>query len=220
MKTMIEFFSGSGKLAKHFKEADYDTLTIDNDKSLNPDLVIDILNLKIQDLPKKFRKPDVIFFGVPCTKFSIAGRNNNFTNHVPNNLEAAIALALVHKCLELIEQFKSINPNVKWFIENPVGYLRTFDFMKKLPLKKVWYCQYGDNRAKPTDIWTNCITWITKTCKNENPNCNHERAPRGSKTGTQGFNNAYERGIYPDLLCQEIVDVCENKLKVQQKRLI
>jgi hypothetical protein len=42
-------------------------------------------------------------------------------------------------------------------------------------------------------------------CKNGNPDCHHERAPRGSRTGTQGLKNAYERGILPTELCQDIV---------------
>ena len=31
----------------------------------------------------------------------------------------------------------------------------------------ITYCQYGDNRMKPTDIWTNNKNWISKKiCKN------------------------------------------------------
>jgi len=216
MKTMVEFFSGSGKLAEAFRKAGYKTLTFDNNPKNNPDKVIDVLNFTIQNLPKEFRKPDVVHFGVPCTKFSLAGSNNNFINFMPNNVDSCIALALVYKCLDII---KEITPG-SWFIENPMGYLRKFPCMQKLIRKEVWYCQYEDFRAKPTDFWTNRGDWITKKCYNNNPNCHHERAPRGSKTGTQGLSNAYERGIYPKLLCEEIVKVCENKQEIVQERLI
>ena len=38
--------------------------------------------------------------------------------------------------------------------------------MQDLPRKTVTYCKYGDMRMKPTDIWTNDITWIPrKECK-------------------------------------------------------
>ena len=57
---MIEFFSGSGNVADSFRKKGYDVLTIDNNPNLNPDLVADIMNLKIKDLPEKFRNPDVI----------------------------------------------------------------------------------------------------------------------------------------------------------------
>ena len=38
----------------------------------------------------------------------------------------------------------------------------------------------------------------------------HESAPRGSKTGTQGLKNAKERSVIPKLLCEHIVDICED----------
>ncbi len=211
-KIMIEFFSGRGILAETFKESGYIVYKIDNNPKNNPDLVADILNLQVKDLPEWLRNPDVIHFGVPCTKFSVAGRNSNFTNFMPNSKDSAIALALVYKCLELIEEMQPKS----WFIENPMGYLRKFPVMRKLVRKEVWYCQYEDTKAKPTDFWTNRVDWIPKKCSNDNPNCKHERAPRGSKTGTQGLDNAYDRGIYPKLLCEEIVSVCEDKLKVKQ----
>jgi len=212
---MIEFFSGSGILTKSFQQAGYKTLTIDNNPKLKPDLVLDILNFRIQDLPEEFRNPDVCFFGVPCTHFSVAGRSNNFINFMPTSFESSVSLALVYKTLKIIEL---LNPQ-SWFIENPMGYLRKFPFMQNLILKHLWYCQYGDKRAKPTDIWTNRGDWVVKKCFNDNPRCNHERAPRGCITGTQGMKNAYERGVYPALLCLEIVNLCDNKLKVIQKTL-
>ena len=52
----------------------------------------------------------------------------------------------------------------------------------------VMYCQYGDKRMKPTDIWTNITNWEGKRCKNRN--LDHESAPRGAKTGTQGLKTA------------------------------
>jgi hypothetical protein len=42
-------------------------------------------------------------------------------------------------------------------------------------------------------------------CKNGNPNCNHERAPRGSKTGTQGRKGSYNRSMIPHQLCIEVL---------------
>lgn len=206
---MIEFFKGSGILADTFKEAGYEVFTIDNNPMFAPDLCIDILNFKIDMLPGFFRAPDVIHFGVPCQKFSIAGRSNNFINFMPVDLESCKALGLVYKCLDLV---KELNPG-SWFLENPIGYLRKFPFMEKYPRKEVWYCQYGDDKAKPTDFWTNRVDWIPKKCYNENPNCSHERSPRGSKCGTQGLSNSYTRGIYPKGLCIEIVEVCDNKKK-------
>lgn len=78
--------------------------------------------------------------------------------------------------------------------------------MQEFKRHTVWYCQYGDNRAKPTDIWTNSDDWIPRPqCFNGNPDCHHERAPRGSKTGTQGRRGSYERSMIPSELCNEVM---------------
>ena len=82
------------------------------------------------------------------------------------------------------------------------------NFMKGLPRYTVTYCKYGDTRMKPTDIWTNHPEpGFLPMCKNGNP-C-HERAPRGSKTGTQGLKGSKERSVIPERLCEHIVDICE-----------
>jgi hypothetical protein len=116
----------------------------------------------------------------------------------------------MQKTIELIKQS---NPQY-WFIENPRGVMRKViePYLKGLIWKRVTvtYCQYGDKRMKPTDIWTNAIDWYPKKmCKNGDK-C-HEAAPRGSKTGTQGLKNDYERGKIPLLLCQEIVEIIKPK---------
>jgi len=91
--------------------------------------------------------------------------------------------------------------------------------MENLDRATVWYCQYGETRAKPTDIWSNNIRSLVNPdgwnprpeCFNNNPNCNHERASRGVwNTGTQRLTNKklgnnYERSILPVELCEEIL---------------
>ena len=73
-----------------------------------------------------------------------------------------------------------------------------------LMMQTVTYCQYGDSRMKPTDIWTNNDNWIPREmCKNGQP-C-HISAPRGSNTGTQGLRNNYERSKIPKELCREVI---------------
>lgn len=58
--------------------------------------------------------------------------------------------------------------------------------MSGIPKTTVWYCTYGDIRAKPTDIWSNHIYSLFNTngwnpraeCFNGNTNCHHQPAPR------------------------------------------
>ena len=85
--------------------------------------------------------------------------------------------------------------------------------MLGIPKTTGWYCTYGDIRAKPTDIWSNHIYslfnvngWKQRAiCFNGNTNCHHQPSPRGSRTGTQGMKNNYERSKVPYELCKEIL---------------
>ena len=98
-------------------------------------------------------------------------------------------------------------------------------FMSGLPRYTVTYCQYGDTRMKPTDIWTNHPNPNFKPPCRAGAAC-HERAPRIKTVkklkelgfdidikGTQGLKNATERGRIPDMLCDYIVDICEEGMK-------
>ena len=121
----------------------------------------------------------------------------------PKTQEAINGIKIIEKTVELINYIKKLNPDVKYIIENPRGMLRKLDL---IPFERytVTYCQYGDKRMKPTDIWTN-IRWKPKPmCKNGQP-C-HEAAPRGSRTGTQDIKNDYERSKVPYELCNHLLE--------------
>ena len=113
----------------------------------------------------------------------------------------------------MFQQWLAINPNFKFYIENPRGMMRKMPFMKDFERATVFYCRYGDNRMKPTDIWSNNIYSMynkngwqpRKICWNNNKKCHHESAPRGSKTGTQGRDGSYNRSKIPHELCIEIL---------------
>ena len=206
---LLELFSGSGILSKTFRDNGHDTFTIDFNKKYNPDLCKDIIDLSLSDIPFK---PDVIWASPPCQCFSIASCSSHWNNHIPIDDDTIKSILLVYKTILLI---KTLNPKY-YFIENPMGLLRTMEFMRKLPRKTVTYCQYGDNRMKPTDIFTNCNKWIPKPmCKNGDK-C-HESAPRGSKTGTQGLINDYERSKLPEQLCIDIMNSCNGSKTIQKK---
>ena len=117
----------------------------------------------------------------------------------------------VEKTWEIVEHYLKLNLSMIFIIENPRGLLRKMDFMKDYDRTNVTYCQYGETRMKPTDIWTNNLKnlynpngWNPRLmCKNGMP-C-HESAPRGSRTGTQGIKGNYLRSIVPYELCKEIL---------------
>lgn len=207
-KQTIELFSGTKSFSKVAEKKGFKTLTIDNDKKLEPNICIDILNLDVKRLP---RNPFILWASPPCTSFSVASLRKYWVNSRPRISQTYIGIALVKKTLEIIEE---LNPTY-WFIENPRGMLRHIDFMKPLHKKTVTYCQYGDQRMKPTDIWTNNINWIPKPMCSPNDPC-HISSPRGSKKGTQGLNDAKERGIIPPLLIEEIINNCIKPRNIQK----
>lgn len=87
--------------------------------------------------------------------------------------------------------------------------MRKMSFVQGLPRYTVTYCKYGDERMKPTDIWTNHPNpRFIPPCKNGDP-C-HISAPRGARTGTQGIKGSKDRSRIPEALCNHIVDICEH----------
>jgi site-specific DNA-cytosine methylase len=153
--------------------------------------------------------PDVIWASPDCTTYSIAGIRFHRRKEADGTLTPISDYA--KRCdvinAHVIDLIKELKPRY-YFIENPRGCMRKMDFMQELPRYTVTYCQYGDKRQKPTDIWTNHSDPCFKPpCKPGAP-C-HEAAPRGSQTGTQGLKNKVERARIPEELCKHIVSICE-----------
>lgn len=197
---VLELFAGSRSFSKVAEEMGMETFTSDFNSFDKIDYVVDILNFNINLMPFK---PDIIWASPPCTTFSIASCSTHWTKDKKPKTEKCIkGIKIIKKTLDIINILK---PKY-WFIENPRGLLRKMEFMQNIGIRHtVTYCQYGDNRMKPTDIWTNNKNWKPrKMCKNGMP-C-HEPAPRGSKTGTQGLKGNYERSIVPYELCKEILE--------------
>ena len=213
---ILELFAGTRSISKVFENKGYKTFSIEWNKDFeNIDLYEDINIVSAKDIIKLCGGvPDVIWASPDCTTYSIAGishhrkKNNETGNLDPISDYAKFCDKTNKHVLDLIKQLK---PKL-YFIENPRGGLRKMDFMKELKRHTVTYCQYGDKRMKPTDIWTNHPNPQFKPmCKNGD-NC-HEKAPRGSRTGTQGLKGAKERSVIPEQLCEHIVDICDELLK-------
>lgn len=175
-------------------------------------MCIDILQLNKKVLPKEWRSPDIIWASPPCETFSLSG--NSYYHGYPTNSRAYIGLALAYRCLELIQELK---PKY-FFIENPRAGLRSQWFMKPLRCLTATYCQYGETRMKPTDIFTNHPILELRSCKN-GMDC-HEAAPRGSSTGTQGERSTELRGVIPHELCKEITSVILAEHIIPRKSII
>lgn len=207
---ILDLFCGTKSIANAFEEKGHSVFTVDWDEQFKPSLVADIGKLTAQDIIKLCGGvPDVIWASPDCTTYSVAAISKHRRRDQNGNLYPVSEYA--KQCDEynkrLIELIKELRPRY-WFIENPRAGMRKMDFIKGLPRYTVTYCQYGEKRMKPTDIWTNHPNpQFKKPCKNGD-SC-HEAAPRGSQTGTQGLLNKIEKARIPKELCEHIVNICE-----------
>ena len=220
---LLELFAGSRSWGKIAEELGYEVFSVDHKAFKGIDLVIDIEELTEDMLPWI---PDVVIDGRPCTTFSMAaGRTHRLQpNFDPKTPFAAKCDRMNVKLNNLYKKWNCI-----YYIENPRAMLRKMPYMQEMDKAVVWYCQYGDFRAKPTDIFSNNIYSLLKPtgwkprpiCKNFKYNketgeiidkhCHHESARRGAKTGTQGLKGNYERSKVPQQLCYEILNQTKNK---------
>lgn len=208
---VLELFAGTCSIGKAFKAKGHEVFSVEWNKNFdNISLYKDINELTADEVIEKFGHPDVIWMSPDCTTFSIAAiSHHRRKNQYNGNLEpvsdyAKFCDTVDQHCLDLIKELK---PKY-WFIENPRGGLRKMSWMQGLPRYTITYCQYGDTRMKPTDIWTNHPNPKFKPPCHNGDSC-HTPAPRGAKTGTQGLKGSIERSIIPAKLCEHIVSICE-----------
>jgi hypothetical protein len=202
---LLELFAGTKSVGAVAKEMGWEVFSSDILPEFSTDYTADILDFDYDRVPWI---PDVIWASPPCTTFSVASIGRHWTGgfraYEPKTEAAKTGMAIVQKTKDIIGSFIDQNPNLMWFIENPRGVLRKLPVLKDSPRREtVTYCQYGDKRMKPTDIWTNCWAWIPRPVCRNGSSC-HEAAPRGSKTGTQGLLKI-DRSRIPPELCREVL---------------
>ena len=213
---VLELFAGTRSISKAFEARGHQTFSVEWSKDFdNISLYADIGTLKASDIIKLCGGiPDVIWASPDCATFSVAAistqrRKNKDTGSLePISDYAKFCDDVDRNVLKLIDELK---PRF-WFIENPRGGMRKMEWMQDRPRYTVTYCQYGERRMKPTDIWTNHPNPQFKPpCKNGDT-C-HEAAPRGARTGTQGLKDSREKAIIPEALCNHIVSICEKYIE-------
>ena len=217
---VLELFAGSRSIGKNAEKLGCKVFSSDINAFENINYVTDILSFDVKEVPFI---PDFIWGSPPCTFFSVASIGHHWNkDHTPKSTNALKGVAFVKATLQIINYFLELNPKLIWFIENPTGKLRKLPIVQgNFDRATVTYCKYGDNRMKPTDIWSNNIYnpifnsdgWKPLPRCNPGDVCHHELAPRGSKTGTQGLKGAYDRSKLPTELCVSILTASIKKLK-------
>lgn len=210
----IELYGGARSFSVVAQRLGHQIFTTDYEVIDGQDLVADIHDLTAKDFPYK---PDILWASPPCEGFSVASMGANWRGgyraYIPKTDTARRSIDLVKQALRLIDELK---PKY-FFIENPQGVLKNLPLLKHLKMHTIWYCKYGDMRAKPTNIWTNAEWFQPRPCcrnykydkvtgKIINRHCHHEPARRGAKTGTQGIKGYKNRSRIPAQLFEDIFD--------------
>ena len=206
---ILDLYAGlGGEERRSFIESrGHEYITLDYAPEFKCNITKDIFDVTAASLGRY----DLIWASPPCECFSVASISHHWRKeigiYIPQTQDAIIAINLVTHTIKII---KDINP-AGWLIENPRGMLRKMPFMEEFPRVTVTYCQYGENRMKPTDLWGYIPNWTPRKPCNNGDSC-HEASPRGSRTGTQGIKGAARRAVVPLELWKEILISMEKTL--------
>lgn len=210
---VLELFAGTRSIGKAFEARGHKVFSVDWDSTLEGiDLSADILSINHQDIIAAIGHPDVIRASPDCTTYSVAALSTHRQRFDDGFLlpKTEYARFCDRVNAHVINLILMLRPGL-FFIGNPRGCLRKMPFTHGIPRYTVTYCQYGDTRQKPTDIFTNAKNPDFRPPCDRSAPC-HVAAPRGSRTGTQGIKGAKHRSVIPAELCRHIVDICEREL--------
>jgi hypothetical protein len=211
---ILDLWCGSKSATQAFADAGHEVISVDIDPQWNPTICKDILDVTLQEL-EAFGRFDFIWASPDCSVFTIAAAGQGHFLLPDVEPRTRKAKDMVLRIMHTRFLCENLWPRIGFMIENPRGLLRKLPILRGLGRRTVTYCSYGDGRMKPTDLWGVLPGWASHPpCYNENPNCHHERSPRGSDSGTQGLEWS-DRIRIPIELSREIFEACEFYKKIE-----
>lgn len=203
MKPTLDLWCGTKSATKAFEEYGSEVISVDIDPSWEPTYCVDILDCE----PLIARHAPYGFgWGSPNCKFHSIANSQNWSKHWdkdknPISKEVLEMEKRVRFTLYLLNKYCE-----NFVLENPRGMLRTRPFMLRYFRQTVTYCQYGDTRMKPTDLWGRFpLGWEAKSCR-QGASC-HVAAPRGSATkGSSNWMSWKQRIMVPYGLSKSLAD--------------
>lgn len=217
---VLELFAGVGSFGNPARALGWKVFSLDFNETLpNIDACCDIMewDYKAVDFV-----PDVIWASPECKAWSIAAAAKHSQlcecGVKLNSTYAQRAREQLNRTLEIISYFLSINPLLKWYIENPassrIWHLPEMQTSKKIAYNKanliiprlatIEQCQYGREDKKPTTIATNDLKWQTsRRCPGRNNGCHHKANAQSSNAfSTQSYK---KRACFPETIAREIL---------------
>lgn len=204
---VLDLFSGMGGFSQAFRDRGHEVVRVELDERYEAEVHANVLDLEhhLEPLDAHW---DIILASPPCEKHSIMAASHYWKvddhGFLPTTTSAIHHTNLALHALYLIAALEPVAA----ILENPRGLMR-----KILPVKPhttVTYCQYGDTRMKPTDLWLFGAArnfYFKPMCKN-GAGC-HEASPRGARTGTQTPMSYWERSLVPYGLSETICEQME-----------
>jgi hypothetical protein len=210
---VLDLFAGLEGWSAPWRDAGHEVCSVDFDENFPVDIHADVMDLTPADLPWH---PDVILASPPCEGFTVMNIGKNWTRpndippHAPKTPLAWRALGLVAATVDLITELQP----AFWVMENPRGKLRKLRVVAPYERRTVTYCQLGETRMKPTDLWGGFPPSLVLPTPCKNGDTCHVSAPRGSRTpgSVQGQSGGPERARIPVMLSRLVMEACERDL--------
>ena len=208
---VYDYCSGTGSFSEAFLRRGHTVHRYDLDSRFAEVPFTQITNVCLLSPPED---ANVVIGGPPCERYSVAGHFKHFRMEngfaVPRDAEARTAE-------EVTIRVRILGSKARFLIlENPRGLMRKARSVEGLDRLTVWYCQYGDERAKPTDLFGIFpLSFTPKTC--HNGATDHAPAPRGAKSGTQGRDGSVDRARVPYDLSLALCLACERDLPQEDR---
>jgi hypothetical protein len=160
-KRILELFSGLGHVSKCFVDNGWESVNLDYDPKLKPDICVDILQWDYTGYDRDHF--DFIWASPDCTSWSICTHRHRTLKDglKPMTATAVLGERLIHRMHEILDFFQPL----AYIVEKDRKRLRHFPPMRRHPYRTtVFYSNYGFTFHKPTDLWSNIPLW-----DNENP---------------------------------------------------